>query len=411
MPVLKVLSVFGTRPEVIKMAPVVREIEEHPDRFVSRTCLTGQHRQMIEPLMKLFRMEPDYCLDIMRPNQSLEHITAAILTRMGEILEQERPDCVLVQGDTTTSMAAGLAAFYRKVRIGHIEAGLRTGNKYHPYPEEVNRRIIDSASDLYFAPTGQARQNLLNEGVPYESIAVTGNTVIDALVQTAEKDFDPQGTILERLARDSRKLILLTAHRRENFGRPLLNICRAVRSIASRYARDVCFVYPVHLNPNVLEPVRSLLGEVPNVFLTEPLDYLPFVQLIKRAHLILTDSGGLQEEGPSLGKPVLVLRQTTERPEGVAAGTVALVGTETADIIEGVVQLLEDEEKYRRMATAVNPYGDGTAARRIVHRLGKEEKLWTVRSESALFCPRTTEPDTCGSPSRAAWAKPTGISS
>lgn len=367
---LKVLSVFGTRPEVIKMAPVVKELEKHPDRFLSRTCLTGQHRQMIEPLLKLFQIEADYDLDIMRPNQSLEHVTTAILTRMGEILEQDRPDYVLVQGDTTTSMAASLAAFYQKVKIGHVEAGLRTGDKYQPYPEEVNRRIIDSASDLYFAPTEQARQNLLHEGVAGESIAVTGNTVIDALLQTAGRDFDPKGTILERLPSNGRKLILLTAHRRENFGRPLLNICRAVRSIACRYAQDVCFVYPVHLNPNVLEPVRSLLGEVPNVFLTEPLDYLPFVQLIRRAHLILTDSGGLQEEGPSLGKPVLVLRQTTERPEGVAAGTVELVGTETSNIIEGVTRLLEDGEKYRRMALAVNPYGDGTAARRIVSRLG-----------------------------------------
>jgi UDP-N-acetylglucosamine 2-epimerase (non-hydrolysing) len=367
--VLKVLSVFGTRPEVIKMAPVVRELERRPDRFLNRTCLTGQHRQMIEPLLKLFQIEVNYDLDIMRPNQSLEHVTTAILMRMGEILQQDRPDYVLVQGDTTTSMAASLAAFYQKVKIGHIEAGLRTGNKYHPYPEEVNRRIIDSASDLYFAPTEQAKQNLLREGVAAESIAVTGNTVIDALLQTAGRDFDPKGTILERLSRDGRKIILLTAHRRENLGRPLLNICRAVRSIACRYARDVCFVYPVHLNPNVREPVRSLLGNVPNIFLTEPLDYLPFVQLIKRAHLILTDSGGLQEEGPSLGKPVLVLRQTTERPEGIAAGTVELVGTETASIIEGVVRLLKDQEKYRRMALAVNPYGDGTAARRIVNRL------------------------------------------
>ncbi len=408
---LKILSVFGTRPEVIKMAPVVKELEKRPDRFISRTCLTGQHRQMVEPLLKLFQVQPDYCLDIMRPNQSLEHVTTAILIRISEILQEDRPDYVLVQGDTTTSMAAGLAALYQKVKIGHIEAGLRTGNKYHPYPEEVNRRIIDSASDLYFAPTEQAKQNLLREGVAGESIAVTGNTVIDALLQTAAQDFDPQGTILERLAWDGRKLILLTAHRRENFGRPLLNICRAVRSIASRYARDVCFVYPVHLNPNVQEPVRSLLGDVPNVLLTEPLDYLPFVQLIKRAHLILTDSGGLQEEGPSLGKPVLVLRQTTERPEGVAAGTVELVGTGTANIIESVVRLLEDDERYRRMATAVNPYGDGTAARKIVNRLGKEEKLWMVRSESASFCPPTTGPDTCDSPSIAAWAKPTGTSS
>ena len=408
---LKVLSVFGTRPEVIKMAPVVRELARRPDRFVSRTCITGQHRQMIDPLLELFQIEADYDLDIMRPHQTLEHVTTAILTRMGEILQQDRPDYVLVQGDTTTSMAAGLAAFYRKVKIGHIEAGLRTGNKYHPYPEEVNRRIIDSVSDLYFAPTEQARQNLFREGAPDESIAVTGNTVIDALLQTARKGFDPKGTELESLPLEGRKLILLTAHRRENFGQPLLNICRAVRSIACRYAEDVCFVYPVHLNPNVQEPVHSLLGDVPNIFLTEPLDYLPFVQLIKRAHLILTDSGGLQEEGPSLGKPVLVLRQTTERPEGLAAGTVALVGTEVSNIVEGVVQLLEDREKYQRMAMAVNPYGDGTAARKIANRLWREEKLWSARSGSVSFCPRTTGPDTYGSPWVAASVRPTRTSS
>jgi len=367
--VLKVLSVFGTRPEAIKMAPVVRELERRPDQFVSRTCVTGQHRQMLDPLLKLFEIEPDYDLNIMRQNQSLEHITTTILSQTGELLRQEKPDYVLVQGDTTTSMATSLAAFYQRVRIGHVEAGLRTGNKYHPYPEEVNRRIIDSASDLYFAPTEQARQNLLREGVAEDSIAVTGNTVIDALLQTAHKDFDPQGTVLGSLPLNGKKVILLTAHRRENFGQPLRNICHAVRSLAAQYADEVCFVYPVHLNPNVQEPVRSLLGGIENVLLTEPLDYLPFVQLIKKAHLILTDSGGLQEEGPSLGKPVLVLRQTTERPEGVAAGTVELVGTEISDIVGSVTRLLEDREKYRRMSTAVNPYGDGTASQRIVARL------------------------------------------
>ncbi|OHB63083.1 MAG: UDP-N-acetylglucosamine 2-epimerase [Planctomycetes bacterium RBG_13_60_9] len=369
------MSVFGTRPEMIKMAPVVQELKKRADCCLSRTCVTGQHRQMIDPLLRLFEIEPDYDLDIMRQNQSLEHITTTVLSKMGDILHQEKPDCVLVQGDTTTSMAASLAAFYQKLSIGHVEAGLRTGNKLHPYPEEVNRRIIDSMSDLYFAPTEQAKQNLLREGVADGNVAVTGNTVIDALLQTAARTFDPKGTVLESLPSDGRKLILLTAHRRENFGQPLLNICQAIRDIARRHSDEVCIVYPVHLNPNVQAPVHSLLTDVPNVFLTEPLDYLPFVQLIKRAYLILTDSGGLQEEGPSLGKPVLVLRRTTERPEGVAAGTVQLVGTETADIIAAVIQLLEDSEKYRRMSMAVNPYGDGTAARRIVDRLltGKEK--------------------------------------
>jgi UDP-N-acetylglucosamine 2-epimerase (non-hydrolysing) len=260
------------------MAPVVRELEKHPDRFLSRTCLTGQHRQMIEPLLKLFQIEADYCLDIMRPNQSLEHVTTAILTRMGEILEQDRPDYVLVQGDTTTSMAASLAAFYQKVRIGHVEAGLRTGNKYHPYPEEVNRRIIDSASDLYFAPPKSATEPS-PRACRRRKHRRDGNTVIDACSKPP-RDFDPQGTILERLARDGRRLILLTAPPRELRPAAAEHLPR-VRSLASRYAKDVCFVYPVHLNPNVLEPVRSSLGDVPNVFLTEPLDYLPFVQLIR----------------------------------------------------------------------------------------------------------------------------------
>jgi UDP-N-acetylglucosamine 2-epimerase (non-hydrolysing) len=351
------------------MAPVIQELERHPDRLVCRTCVTGQHRQMIDPLLKLFGIRIDHDLNVMVRNQSLEHITCAVLNQVGEILRAERPDYVLVQGDTTTSMAASLAAFYQKVAVGHIEAGLRTGNKLHPFPEEVNRRVIDCASDLYFAPTEQARQNLLREGVVDDSIVVTGNTVIDALLQTARSDFDASGTALESLPLDGKKLILLTAHRRENFGPPLRNICQAVKEIAARYAREVCFVYPVHLNPNVQQPVYSMLSGLDNVFLAPPLDYQPFVHLMKRAHFILTDSGGLQEEGPSLGKPVLVLRQTTERPEGVAAGTVEVVGTETADIVAGMTQLLEDDHKHRRMSTAVNPYGDGRAGKRIVHTL------------------------------------------
>jgi len=380
---LKILAVFGTRPEAIKMAPVVRELARHPERLVCRVCVTGQHRQMLDPLLRLFALAPDYDLQIMLQNQSLEHVTCAVLSRVSEILRADTPDYVLIQGDTTTSMATSLAAFYHKIRIGHIEAGLRTGNTRHPFPEEVNRRIIDCACDLYFAPTEQARQNLVREGVGDERVAVTGNTVIDALLQTAQTDFDPTGTVLADLPLDGKRLILLTAHRRENFGTPLRSICQAIKEVAACYARDVCFVYPVHLNPNVQGPVYSMLSHLDNVFLTPPLEYQPFVHLMKRAHFLVTDSGGLQEEGPSLGKPVLVLRQTTERPEGVAAGTVELVGTETADIVMGMVQLLEDDGKYRRMATAVNPYGDGHAATRIVHRLLEESE----RTEREPSCP------------------------
>lgn len=381
----KILVVFGTRPEVIKMAPVVKELQLHRNRLVCRTCVTGQHRHMIDPLLKLFEIEPDYDLDIMQPDQTLEHITTVVLHRMADLLQEEKPDYVLVQGDTTTSMAASLSAFYHKIQVGHVEAGLRTGNKLHPFPEEVNRRVIDCVSDLYFAPTDQARENLLREGVADGQVAVTGNTVIDALLQTARREFDPRGTALESIPLDGKKLILLTAHRRENFGTPLRNICHAVKEIASQYARDVCFVYPVHLNPNVRKPVHSILGGLDNVILSPPMEYQPFVHLMKRAHFILTDSGGLQEEGPSLGKPVLVLRQTTERPEGIAAGTVELVGTETEDIVSSAVRLLEDDQKYRRMATAVNPYGDGHASKRIVRRLvGTEDHSDRDASCSAL---------------------------
>ena len=287
-------------------------------------------------------------------------------------MEKEAPDYLLVQGDTTTAMAASLAAFYRGVKVGHVEAGLRTWNKLHPFPEEVNRRIIDSVSDLYFAHTKAARQNLINEGVDPKKIEVTGNTVIDALLSTAKRKASFEGTSLEKISFNGRKMMLMTAHRRENFGQDIINICKAVKEIVQKFEDEVYFVYPVHLNPNVQNPVRSMLSGIDNVLLTEPLEYLPFVHLMKKAYLVLTDSGGLQEEAPSLGKPVLVMRETTERPEGVQAGCVEVIGTDTQRIVRKVTQRLENKRKYQRMAKAKNPYGNGTAAQKIVKRMLKE---------------------------------------
>jgi UDP-N-acetylglucosamine 2-epimerase (non-hydrolysing) len=369
---LKILTVFGTRPEVIKMAPVIKELRKHPGEFICRVCVTAQHRQMLDPFLKLFDIEPDYDLDIMHENQDLEYITVNVLSKVGQIVRQEKPDYLIVQGDTTTAMAASLAAFYQKVKIAHVEAGLRTWNKMHPYPEEINRKIIDAASDLCFAHTEQSKQNLLREGIAEENIEVTGNTVIDALLDMAGRDFDLKGTVLEKIPFNDKKVILVTAHRRENFGQPLINIYNAIKKIAMRYPSDVYVVYPAHLNPNVQEPAYSILSGLDNVLLTDPLGYEPFVQLMKRSYLILTDSGGLQEEAPSLGKPVLVLREVTERPEAVEAGASQIVGTSPEGIIERTIELLEDEGEWQRMSKAVNPYGDGKASKRIVARLLKE---------------------------------------
>lgn len=366
-----ILLVFGTRPEVIKMAPVVKEFRKYPKYFNTKVCVTGQHRQMIDPLLKLFDIQVDYDLNIMQQNQGLEHITTKVLFEVGKIIEADKTDWVIVQGDTTTAMAAGLAAFYKKVNVGHVEAGLRTWDKNHPYPEEVNRRIIDSFADLYFAHTPLARKNLINEGVPLAKIAVTGNTVIDALLESSRKKFTFEGTALASLEKEKRKIILMTAHRRENTGEPILNICRAVREIATRHAKDVLFVYPVHLNPNILKPVHAVLAGVDNVILTEPMEYLPLVHLMKKSYFVLTDSGGLQEEAPTFGKPVLVLRETTERPEGVKAGCVKVIGTDTQMIIRSVEALLTNKKIYSRMAKAKNPYGDGTASKKIVACLKK----------------------------------------
>lgn len=382
---LRILTIFGTRPEVIKMAPIIRELRRYPDKFICRICVTAQHRQMLDQFLELFDIKPDYDLDIMQENQALEYITSAVLTQLRNIIRQEKPDCLLVQGDTTTAMAASLAAFYQKVKIAHIEAGLRTWDKLHPYPEEVNRRIIDSLSDLFFAHTEQAKRNLLSEGIPEEKIKVTGNTVIDALFGISKRHFDPKGTILEKIPFDRRKVILLTAHRRENFGEPLINICHAIKEIALRYLTDICIVYCVHLNPNVQKTAYSILNGIENVLLTGPLDYVPFVQLMKRSYFILTDSGGIQEEAPSLGKPVLVLREVTERPEAVQAGTVKVIGTNKTQIIHEIQKLLTNKTEYEKMSRAINPYGDGQARKRIVNiianKLGETIKLEEIKLE------------------------------
>ena len=366
---LKVLTVFGTRPEAIKMAPLIAELERHPDRIVNRNCLTGQHKDMVAPLIDLFGIRVDHDLQLMRENQTLEHITVAVLQEVGRILREQPCDLLLVQGDTTTSMAAALAAFYAGVPVGHVEAGLRTFDKYQPYPEEANRKMIDAVADLYFAHTELAQQHLLNEGIAPAAIAVTGNTVIDALLDVAARPFDPAGTVLATLPFDTRKILLVTAHRRESFGGPFEAMCQGLRELAQKYADDVVLVYPVHRNPNVREVVKRVLADTPNVVLTDPLDYMPLVHLMKRCHFVLTDSGGLQEEAPSLGKPVLVMRKTTERQEGVAAGTVKLVGTEAQDIVREASRLLDDPQAYQAMAGRINPYGDGTASVRIVARL------------------------------------------
>ena len=366
---LKVLTVFGTRPETIKMAPLIAELERHPGRIRNRNCLTGQHKDMVAPLLQLFGIRVDHDLALMRPNQTLEHITVAVLQAVGRILREEEHDLVLVQGDTTTSMAAALAAFYAGVKVGHVEAGLRTFDKYQPSPEESNRRMIDAVADLFFAHTGLAKQHLLNEGIREDAVEVTGNTVIDALLDVAARPFDPAGTPLAAVPFDTRKVILVTAHRRESFGGPFESLCTGLRDLARGYRDEAVLVYPVHRNPNVRGVVERLLAGEPNVMLLDPLDYLPMVHLMKRCHLVLTDSGGLQEEAPSLGKPVLVMRQTTERQEGVAAGTVRLVGTEAADIVREASHLLDDPSAWQAMAQRANPYGDGTASVKTVRRI------------------------------------------
>jgi len=368
---LKVVTVFGTRPEAIKMASVVRALAEFPD-VEAKVCVTAQHRHMLDQVLHLFSLTPDFDLNVMAPGQDLSDITSKVLTGMRGVLRAWRPDYVFVHGDTTTTFAASLAAYYERIPVGHVEAGLRTGNIYAPWPEEVNRCLTGVIASLHFAPTEQARRNLLNEGVDAATICVTGNTVVDALLDVVARlesdaslrsEMESRFHFLDR----QKKLVLVTGHRRENFGDGIENLCHALREI-SRWP-DVQVLFPVHLNPNVQEPVRRLLADAPNVHLIDPVGYLPFVYLMNCAAVLLTDSGGIQEEAPSLGKPVLVMRDATERPEAVAAGTVRLVGTGVDAIVDGIRTLLRDPAEYQRMSSATNPYGDGKAAMRILNFL------------------------------------------
>lgn len=361
-----VLTIFGTRPEAVKLAPVIKELERHPG-FASRVCVTAQHREMLDPFLKLFEIVPDYDLNVMQPRQSLFDVTSRVLLGLEGVLEEEKPDVVLIQGDTTTAFAGALAAFYAKKKIGHVEAGLRTEDRYNPFPEEINRRLVTHLADLHFAPTERARANLLAEGIRDEMVFVTGNTVIDSLLMTLGRT-KGQDHLPDVLDDPGRKLILVTAHRRESFGTGLANITQALREIAAR-ADDVEIVYPVHLNPNVRSAVEGALRGVARVHLIDPVDYVAFVHLMERAFLILTDSGGIQEEAPSLNKPVLVMREVTERPEAVETGAAKLVGTSPGTIVEETLRLLRDREEYNRMAKAGNPFGDGHAAERIVSAL------------------------------------------
>lgn len=392
---LRYMLVFGTRPEAIKMAPLVRALSDASKNvdIDVRVCVTAQHRQMLDHVLDLFGIGPDVDLNIMRPGQDLTDITANVLTSMRGVLRDMRPDRVLVHGDTTTTFAASLAAYYERIPVGHVEAGLRTGDIYAPWPEEMNRKLTGAIADLHFAPTPSAQANLLREGVSSDKIFVTGNTVIDALLDVAERirtDAELQADLERRFPflQSDRRLILVTGHRRENFGRPFERLCRALAALASR--DDVQIVYPVHLNPNVQEPVRRILGELPQeaVALIDPVDYVEFVYLMTRAHLIITDSGGVQEEAPSLGKPVLVMRETTERPEAVRAGTVLLVGTDEQRIVGEATRLLEDEIHYRQMSDAQNPYGDGHASTRITNAL--------LTSDGVLDRPLITVPEFVG---------------
>ncbi len=377
----KILIVFGTRPEAIKMCPLVKEFQKHPSDFETIVCVTGQHREMLDQVLRIFDVTPDYDLNIMKQGQDLYDITARVLTGMRDVLDEVKPDVVLVHGDTTTSTSAALAAFYRKIPVGHVEAGLRTHNIYSPWPEEMNRQITGRIATFDFSPTPLSQQNLLDEGVAPEKITVTGNTVIDALQMVVERiksDSALQTQLTDQLLEAgynvsrNRRLVLITGHRRENFGEGFLNICRAIRDLAAKYL-DVDFIYPMHLNPNVRKPIHEIFGQnledLGNLFFIEPLEYLEFVFLMEKSTLVLTDSGGIQEEAPGLGKPVLVMRDTTERPEALDAGTVKLVGTDYDKIVGEVSLLLDDPVAYNAMSHAVNPYGDGHACARIVGKL------------------------------------------
>ncbi|KJS68504.1 MAG: UDP-N-acetylglucosamine 2-epimerase [Peptococcaceae bacterium BICA1-7] len=375
---LKVLAVFGTRPEAIKMAPLVKELGLYRDRISCRVAVTAQHREMLDQVLNLFDITPEYDLDIMQPGQSLFDITSRALNGLKEVLTKDRPDLTLVHGDTTTTFAASLASFYLQIPVGHVEAGLRTGNKYSPFPEEMNRHLTGVLSDLHFAPTDRSRQNLQSEGVSPENVFVTGNTVIDALLATVKKDYLFADPVLNSIDFSGKRVMLLTTHRRENLGDPMRGIYQALREILEQYP-DVEIVFPVHKNPAVRSVVSEVMGGLDRVHLIEPMDYAPFVNLMQKCHMVLTDSGGMQEEAPSLGKPVLVLRDTTERPEAVDAGTVVLAGTGKEAVLREARKLLDDPGHYLRMSEALNPYGDGKASRRIarflLHRYGLDSEL------------------------------------
>ena len=365
---LKIATIFGTRPEAIKLAPLINRLKEHPKRFAPVTIVTAQHREMLDQVLDLFSIRPDYDLDIIKPRQSLAQIAASAMTGLDSILTEVNPDFVVVQGDTSTTFIGALAAFYHKIRVAHVEAGLRTRQKYYPFPEEINRHLTTVLSDAHFAPTIESRKNLLDEGIPAEAIWVTGNTVIDALQDVLRWKQDCAHPILDRVARDRLRMVLVTSHRRENQGKPQEQICTALLEIAERF-KDILIVFPVHLSPAVRDVVLPRLRQHDRIVLLDPIDYFETVHFMKASHLILTDSGGIQEEAPALGKPVLVLRDVTERPEGVAAGTVRLIGTDASSIVAVVSELLSDPASYRRMAEAVNPYGDGLASERILQAL------------------------------------------
>ncbi len=365
---LKVMTVFGTRPEAIKMAPIVTELCKHSDKTESVVTVTAQHREMLDQVLNLFRIKPDYDLNIMSAGQTLFDITNRVLSGLNEVLSKVQPDIVLVHGDTTTTFAGALAAYYKQISVGHVEAGLRTGNKYSPYPEEMNRKLTGALADLHFAPTQTSRKNLLKENVNPEKIFVTGNTVIDALFETVKPDFKFSDELLENIDYKNKRIILVTTHRRENLGEPMRHIYKALKELTEEFS-DVEIVFPVHKNPKVREVVNEELGGLEKVHLTDPLDYEPFANLMNRATLILTDSGGVQEEAPALGRPVLVLRDTTERPEAVEAGTVRLIGTDREKVYGAAKILLTDKEEYKKMSESRNPYGDGFAAKRIVRAL------------------------------------------
>jgi UDP-N-acetylglucosamine 2-epimerase (non-hydrolysing) len=373
----KVLIVFGTRPEAIKMAPLVKGFEKHKEEFDVKVCITGQHREMLDQVLTIFDIDADYDLDIMKAGQDLYDITSRVLIGMREVLKDFKPDLVLVHGDTTTSTSAALASFYQQIPVGHVEAGLRTGNIHAPWPEEMNRMLTRCLTKIHFAPTGNSKENLCRENVDESDILVTGNTVVDALFLVTEKIRNThsirkdQEDIIEKKGyqiKEGKKLILITGHRRENFGDGFINICNAIKEVAIKYP-DVDLVYPVHLNPNVQKPVYDILNDIPNVYLCEPLEYLSFVYLMDKSYIILTDSDGIQEEAPSLGKPVLVMRDTTERPEAVDAGTVKLVGTNKEKIVKEISTLIDDADAYHSMSKAHNPYGDGKAVERIIQYL------------------------------------------